>query len=999
MKVLRVLASGLLLVLAAAGGGLWYVARHQNQLVSFVLAQVGQRTGLRIETSGTRLGIGARLVVVLEGPRVLIDHHEAAQLGAVRAVFSYWALLHRTGLPLYALVLDHGSINVSRGPEEAPAPGTAASRLEMLTHYLDRLSSISRRFDLVDVNLLGPNRQPFAEHVSIVAYHEHYRRGVWPWIVTFSAQTSRGAIAGAHLSGNLQLGNSSKRPATLAEGQVWFWELPLRRYPLADIDVSAHLNGGVKLLISADAQATGDFTLESRDLVVNGAAFSTAVALGSFWSRGDYSVSHARADVSNFELHHKQSPVLKADVRVLNPYESSRLLTFSATGTSFELANAAKWLRLMRTMPTPVAHFADRIRAGTLIVNRVSLMHPEPLEQLSLKKLARLVEIDAALNRVSYAPPPQLGLPPIYEFDAKVNYSGGNAQVRQATSQIGASSISDLRVDSNLLDAPEKIGYQVKLESWLDVGEIYGAARRLIEIAQPRLRGQLLWVHGHMSVRLKASGTFEMLRPAIPQDYLLTADLSDVQFELKHAPSAIWLNAGSMTLQPGSITLSQITAKPLGETGNLVVNGAILPTVKPVQFRDLKVEIHQLSSAKWVALMVNPDQISVSGPVGGELLANSETGLEIPTVVGKLTLDHGEIQPGFLRSPITATHSATLTLDGKGLVLDIPGSQLEGEPLDFRMAIADLNRPQVRIDANVARLNFEALRFIRLPWSPSAPPQFFPVPVAGHIGARAGNFDKLPMTDISTDFHHNSKTWRVDQFRAHAFNGNIDLIISGRARNDWVNLTGSISHMDTAPLFELSEAHHEPPVVGKLATTVDLWANTNVDFFHTLAGTVSIKLTDGKLSRFTLLKRILSLVNLKNWLTAGFPDPRESGVPFNMLSADFRGTRGNFYTDNLLMRGPVMDVTARGDIDFANNTMNMEIVLLALQTVNWLLQNIPIIGKHLSGATEHLVGAYFQVQGPVDNPSIRPKPLTSMAEFMLKTLTLPINIIAPNTIK
>jgi hypothetical protein len=315
------------------------------------------------------------------------------------------------------------------------------------------------------------------------------------------------------------------------------------------------------------------------------------------------------------------------------------------------------------------------------------------------------------------------------------------------------------------------------------------------------------------------------------------------------------------------------------------------------------------------------------------------------------------------------------------------------------MGVADLNHPQMRIDANVARLNFEVMRFIRLPWSPATPPHFFPVPVTGHIEALAGNFDKLPMTGISTDFYHTNQRWEVENFRAIAFNGRIALTIRGRARDDWINIKGSIAHMDAGPLFLLSGNSHAPPIVGKLASTGDLWANTNTDFFRTLAGTVSITMTDGTLNRFTLMKRILSLINLKNYLTAQFPDPRESGVPFKTLDADFRGTKGNFYTNNLRLNGPVMDITARGSINFADNTIDMEIDLLALQTVNWLLNNIPIIGKHLGGATQHLVGAYFQVRGPTDNPSIRPKPLTSVAEFMLKTLTLPINIIAPNTVE
>ena len=999
MKFFRVLASGLLLVLLAVGVLLWYAAQYQNQLVNLILAQIGRRTGLEIEISGTRLGVGTRLVVVLEEPRVMIDHHETARLGVIRAVFSYWTLLHRAGLPLYSLVLDRGTISVPHEAGKAPAPYSAVSRLDTLTQYLERLSDVSRRFELVDVTLLGLDHRPFAEHVNGIAYRQHYRRGQWPWFVRFNAESNEGSIAGARFSGKLRLGPGGNNRGTLAEGRVWFRELPLRHINLANLSASAHLDGDVKFVVSADAQAIGNFTLATRDLVVDGDALRTPLTLGGFWSRGDYSVSQIRAELSNVELHHERSPVLEAHATVLNPYISGRTVTFSARGIVLELADSAKWLRPLRAVPPPMLHFAERIRSGTLMVNQVALRIPQSLAKLNLEKLARLIEVNAALTHVSYVPAPDLRLPPVYQFDTQVNYSGGVARIRQATSQIGGSSLSDISLDVNLLDAPDKISYRLKLASWLDAGEVYSAIRDFIQRAQPRLRGQLLWVHGHTSIQLQATGTIDGLRLAIPPDYLVTADLGDLQFELNKLPSAIWLNSGSVALEPGRISLRQVVAIPLDETGNVVVNGVILPDTRPVQFRDFRMELHQLSSAKWASTMVSPSQISVSGPIGGKLVANSEAGLEIPTVVGKLTLDNGRVQPGFLRSPIIVTHSATLVLDGKGLILDIPASRLEGEALDFRMAVADLKHPQVRIDASVARLDFEVMRFIRLPWSLSTPPQFFPVPVAGHIEARVGNFDKLAMSDISTDFHHNNQTWRVDKFRATAFNGSIDLTISGRQRDDWINMNGVIAHMDAGPLFLLSGTSSETPIIGKLAATGDLWANSSTDFFRTVAGNVSITMTDGTLNRFTLLRRILSLVNLKNWLTAQFPDPRKSGVPFKTLDADFRGAKGDFYTDNLRLNGPVMDITARGDIDFSNRTMNMEIDLLALQTVNWLFNNIPIIGKNLGGATKHLVGAYFQVQGPIDNPTIWPKPITSVAEFVLRTLTLPINIIAPNTIQ
>jgi hypothetical protein len=999
MKFLRLLASSFFLLLAAICAALWYAARNEAQLVKLILAQLATRTGLQVETSGTRLGLGARLVIVLEQPRVRIDQHEIARLGSARAVFSYWTLLHRHGLPLYALALDGGTITINRQAPKASESSKSTSRLDALVHQLDGLSAVSRSFDLMEVAVVGGDHRPLAEHVSAVGYRAHYRGGTWPWLVKFSAEVNQGPMAGARFWGDLQLGRARDNPVNLIQGQISFWELSVREIKLAGLSATAHLDGNLQLAVSADAQFTGNFAASTSDLAVKWGALTPPLRVGNASSRGDYHVSATRAELLNFQLHLDESPMLEARATILNPYTATRTITFSASGIGLDLAHAANWVHFFTGLPPSMLHVAEHIRSGRLMVSQVALNSPQSLAKLNLQRLARKLEINAELTGLSYMPAPDTRLPPVYQFNAQLNYADAVARITQGTGQIGGSSIGDMNCDVNLLKAPNEVSYRLKVTTRLDVGEVYRAASNFIEHIEPSLRAQLPWVNGHTSVQLEAKGTIKSLQLSIPANYLVTANLGDVQFKLRKVSSAIWLNGGNLQLKPGRISLNKVVAIPLGQTGNMVINGMILPVNRPAQFRDLSVEIHQLASDKWVPLLVSPAQISVFGPMGGKLVANSQVGAEVPTVVGKLTLGHGIVQPGFLRDPIIVTRSATLTLDGKGLILDLPASWLDGEPLNFRMAVADLNHPQVRIDADVARLDFEVMRFIRLPWSPTTPPHFFPVPVTGHIEAQSGNFDKLAMTNISTDFYHTSQMWQVENFQATAFNGEMALTISGRARDDWINMKGTIADMDAGPLFVLSGNSREAPILGKLSATGDLWANTSTDFFRTLAGTVSLTMTNGTLNRFTLLKRILSLVNLKNYLTAQFPNPLEAGLPFRTLAADFRGAHGNFYTDDLRMNGPVMDITARGNINFADNTMDMEIDLMALQTVNWLINNIPIIGRHLGGATKHLVGAYFQVRGPTENPAIRPKPLTSVAKFVLRTLTLPINIIAPNTIE
>ena len=205
--------------------------------------------------------------------------------------------------------------------------------------------------------------------------------------------------------------------------------------------------------------------------------------------------------------------------------------------------------------------------------------------------------------------------------------------------------------------------------------------------------------------------------------------------------------------------------------------------------------------------------------------------------------------------------------------------------------------------------------------------------------------------------------------------------------------------MNAASLFLLSRKITRSPVSGHLDLTGDLWADTDSDFFATMAGTTILKLRDGNLEKFTLLSRLLELIDLRNWITAKIPDPRVSGIQFRTVTADFKGSDGVFYTDDLLLDGPVVDIVASGDVNLDNSTLNMKIGMIPFNSVNWLLSNIPLVGKNVAGGTKSIISAYFNVRGPISDPRVTPAPITSVAELLKKTLGLPINLIKPDTIK
>jgi len=495
-----------------------------------------------------------------------------------------------------------------------------------------------------------------------------------------------------------------------------------------------------------------------------------------------------------------------------------------------------------------------------------------------------------------------------------------------------------------------------------------------------------------------ASGKLSAKNPVPPKDFQVRADAVGAVLTIKGSPGPLEVRRGSVAIVPGSIKFNHLMLAATG--GDATLDGALDLSGPRIVVRDLTLDFHNFPSQTWVSLVLDPNDLGVSGPVGGRVVVNSDPRDPSNLIAeGKLTLAEGTVQFNFLRSPLLV-QGATLTMHRKLIVFSMPASKLEDSPINFKVTVPDYTNPSVRIDATVQRLNLEVMKFIRMPWSPATPPINFPIPASGHIEARAGNLSEFQMTDLKTDFTRSPNgDWRVYNMTAVAYRGSMKIDLTGRGPDNWIRILGSVADMDPAPLFMLGGKNKQSPILGHLNLAADVWANTDTDFFNTLAGDMSVTVRDGTLNKFTLLSRLLSFIDIKNWLSAQIPDPRVHGVPFRYIFTDFKGHDGRFYTDNFILQGPVMDITATGSIQFSDSTLDMQVGMFPFDTVDWVLNKIPIIGERIGAGTGKLVAAYFQVTGPVSDPTIMPKPITSVAEFVKKTLGMPINIIRPNTIK
>jgi len=1003
MRFLRVFIAVLMLAVIASGVAITLALRNQKEIVAAVLAQINQRTGINIVPAAMQLSLRSHMTVILVQPTVFFNGKEVARLRDIRTVINYHALIFRNGLPLRALGLDNPQVRipgrVTADVSASDLPRLNEAVVKTVAADLDALSGVVRRIEVNRATVVDEDNVHFVDHFDATVYRQRWRPGVHPWLLSFDAGWDGAPLQGLRVAGNAWLTSNPVGGQPISQGRIWFWGLALEHVAFGGLAPSGQLWGSVRAALSTNGDLSGATDFEVKQLVLQGARLSKPLALGDLSLHSAFAISVARAELSQVILKSGGSQLFAASLGVDQPYDPKRSASFHLGGLKVALADLKRRLVAVRGLPDWLTNLAESVDSGTWELAEAIFEPKNPVSNWTLKTLRDGLRAQATLTGLSFTAPPELKLPPVQDFNVQMSYAAGSLKLTQGSAEIGNSSLRTFSVTLDLGAKARKIAYDVNLQGVFDLAELYPAAADVLVRSEPVLARRIQSVDGRAPCTLSATGTIDGTSLPLPNDYAVAIDASGIDLTINGAPSKLALKSGQVTIKPGTLELAKLTIVAAAlDGGYAMLNGIIEKAASLPRFHGFVVDLHQIRAEQWLPLVLNPSAIAATGPVGGTLTLDSDSQPgDKPQVNGMLTMGSGQIQFGFLRSPID-TMSATLTTDGKRLKVAIPAGQLEGQPVDLSLLVTDLAHPALEIDGTSARLDFEAMRFVRLPWSPKTKPYFFEVPVSGHIEAHEANFGKLTMSNVKADFTDDGGRWRVYNFVASSTGGHAELELSGRPQDDWMHMKGRIAAMDADELFLLL-GQRPSPLLGRLSATADLWADTDVDFFRTLAGTASLRVEDGTLNRLTLLYRILSLINLKAWLTAQLPDPRVSGVPFKTLAADFKGRDGDFYTDYLRLDGAVMDIVARGHVRLHDATLNMSVSLVPFSTVNWLVNKIPLVGGNLASASSGLLAAYFHVYGPFANPAVVPMPITSVAEFVAKTLSLPINTIAPNTIK
>jgi hypothetical protein len=997
MRLLRFLGLGLLLVALVAAAAAVAISMNQDRIVKWVLARTSSRLGVQIVSSSARLEPRVHLEVILESPRVIVNGRELARAAQAEIRVSYHTLLFDNALPLVALILHHPEVSLAETGAFA-ARGTLPSldteTTAAIAHGAHLLSSLTRRVEIVDGALSDYRGSRLLSHIDLIGRTSKHLK-VSPWWVKFGFTRDASPAAGSQWSGDLVLAAVPQELLpTVAKGRLWVWNVVLDNLRIAGLTAGGAIQSEVDFALHDNAQAEGTITLRATDITLKN---RNPVVLGNYSAGASFAVSRDRIGLTDVALRSGNAAlILGGQCRLDSPYANPQI-GLSCGGVQIDLTQAKRFLKSGAiASPAWLTTYSDRITRGAIQLDHLAL--DSSLSDLAAmgSSLRTKLSLDAIVQRVGVAMPPASGLPPLRDFAAQVRYARGVLTVRQGSLRAGNSALSEINASADFRKDFARAPYEVKLKGSADLGDLYPQLAKTAAGSGVNLAQWIEAARGVARFELRAAGRLNGLSPVRPADYggIITPD--QINLKLKTPPAAVTVDGGNVRFAPNRVSLEQLrlALKP----GTATVGGDFEIAPRGLRVHDLAVVLDKVPAPRWMSAAVPADQFSAQGDVSGKVVTNVDLAQPSSYAVnGVLTIAPGEIRFGFLRSAILV-RSATLTLKGHDAVLSMPVSTLEGQALDMKVGITNLGDPALRIDAVVQRLELEALKFIRLPWEAQTPTIFPAGKASGHVEVRRGNFAALPLSDLTTDFEHDGGNWRVYNLHATSLESRIDLEIIGRAADNWIHMKGRVAGMNSSALFILGGADL-PPIAGKLFGDFDLWGDTDTDFFRTLAGKGSIVVKDGKLNRFTLLSRILGLIDLKNWLSANVPDPRATGLPFNFVRASFAGRAGRLHTNDFLLHGPVMDIIGKGSVNVGDSSLAMDLGVLPFQTVSWLIDKIPLIGKSIAQNSGPILAAYFSVHGPVSDPKVTVKPITSAAELVKRVLGLPINLIRPNTVQ
>ncbi len=153
-----------------------------------------------------------------------------------------------------------------------------------------------------------------------------------------------------------------------------------------------------------------------------------------------------------------------------------------------------------------------------------------------------------------------------------------------------------------------------------------------------------------------------------------------------------------------------------------------------------------------------------------------------------------------------------------------------------------------------------------------------------------------------------------------------------------------------------------------------LEGRTSKDLLPSLSGNADVAIHNGSLRRTGIFSKILEMMSLEKLIKGKPGDLPEGAFYFESMEGFAAVDRGAVYSENFIMSSPIYNAVAAGEADLIEKTVDFTLGIQPLETLDNVVSRIPIIGYALTGEDRSFLTYYFEVKGPMLEPSTRHVP-------------------------
>ncbi len=157
---------------------------------------------------------------------------------------------------------------------------------------------------------------------------------------------------------------------------------------------------------------------------------------------------------------------------------------------------------------------------------------------------------------------------------------------------------------------------------------------------------------------------------------------------------------------------------------------------------------------------------------------------------------------------------------------------------------------------------------------------------------------------------------------------------------------------------------------------------TKSEIIQNLSGKFNIELTEGEVKKSNILLKVMDFLSIQNIFLRRPPNILRERFYFKSIQGHIKVEKGILTADRLFMKSPVFNAAAKGSLDLPKNHLKVALGVQPLNTIDFIVSKIPIVGHILAGKEKTILVYYFKVRGPLENPEVKHVPFNNLGNAL-----------------